>query len=158
VSSDAYPFPVALSRLDDGDSRETQNARAITWLLQQGTAPIVLVTPRRELPGDTLSALAARADVTHLTWRGFSSAALIQKRMIYAWPDLEHLADLRGVRVAALVVIEWNQSHSAEWIADAAPDLLLPGEAQRPAAPIAPPAGRLDTATSASGRAGHHGP
>ncbi|AND15365.1 hypothetical protein A6122_0201 [Rathayibacter tritici] len=45
MSSDAYPFPVALSRLGDGDSHETQNTRAIRWLLKQEVGPIALVTP-----------------------------------------------------------------------------------------------------------------
>lgn len=139
MSSDAYPFPVALSRLGDGDSRETQNSRAIRWLLQQDAGPIVLVTPRRDFSGESLKALAARADVTHLTWRSFSSAALTGRRVVHAWPDREHLNELWGARATALVVIEWNETHSAEWIEDAAPDLLLPGGTRRALAVAATP-------------------
>lgn len=139
MSSDACPFPVALSRLGDGDSHETQNTRAIRWLLKQEVGPIALVTPRRKFTGKTLSALAARADTTHLTWRGLSPAMLDNRRIVYAWPDRQHLNDLWGVRATALVVIEWNESHSAEWIADASPDLLLPGVTLQPPAVSASP-------------------
>lgn len=138
MSPDAYPFPVALSRLGDGDSRETQNSRAIRWLLQQNADPIVLVTPRRDFSGESLKALVSRADVTHLTWRSFSPAALTGRRAVHAWPDREHLNGLWGARPTALVVIEWNETHGAEWIEDAAPDLLLPEGTHRAPAVAAP--------------------
>jgi hypothetical protein len=149
MSSEAYPFPVALSRLGNGDSRETQNSRAIRWVLQQDAGPIVLVTPRRDFSGQSLRALAARADVTHLTWRGFSPTALTGRRAVHAWPAREHLNDLWGVRATALVVIEWNESHSTEWIEDAAPDLLLPSGTQRaPAVAVDLPADLPDDVVS----------
>lgn len=140
MSSDAYPFPVALSRLGNGDTREAQNIRAIRWLLGQDPSPIILVTPRRDFSGDSLRALGARADVTHLTWRSFSPASLTGRRVMHAWPDREHLNELWGARAAALVVIEWNEEHSTEWLKDAAPDLLLPGATHRTSA-AAPAAG-----------------
>lgn len=45
--------------------------------------------------------------------------------MLYAWPDRKHLNDLWGVEVNALVVIEWNEAETAEWVADAKPVQLL---------------------------------
>ena len=59
------------------------------------------------------------------------------RRVIHAWPDKQRFNELWGVRAAALVVVEWNEADGAEWIDDAAPDLLLPG-ATVPA-PLTPP-------------------
>jgi hypothetical protein len=67
MSLDALPFPVAVSPLSDRDSREAQNVRAIDWLLQQSGGPIVLVTPRREVEGESLNQLIGRPDTVHLT-------------------------------------------------------------------------------------------
>lgn len=39
--------PTAISRLGEDDSRESQNLRAVKWLLAQDGGPIVIVTPRR---------------------------------------------------------------------------------------------------------------
>ncbi len=76
MSSNAYSFPVALSRLGDEDSREPQNIRAIRWLAAQRDAPVVLITPLRQFSGASLNGLLASPGVTHLTWRGVSSGAI----------------------------------------------------------------------------------
>lgn len=130
MSSDIYPFPIALSRLANRESRESQTLRAVRWLLEQDANPVVLVTPRRDFSSVSLKALAGRAGVTHLTWRTFSPGSLAGCRVVHAWPNREHLNKLWGVRPAALVVVEWNESDSAEWLEDAAPVLLLPGGAR----------------------------
>jgi hypothetical protein len=143
MSSNAYPFPVALSRLGDGDSRESQDLRALRWLLEQDVNPIVLVTPRSDYSGESLTALASRAGVTHLTWRSSSPAMLAGCRVVHAWPNREQLNELWGVAAAALVVIEWNESHSAEWLEDARPDLLLPVATQSTSAVVPAPVGDL---------------
>lgn len=45
--------------------------------------------------------------------------------MVYAWPDSQRLNDLWGIAVDALVVIEWNESQTADWIEAAKPDQLF---------------------------------
>ncbi|WP_264189147.1 hypothetical protein [Microbacterium paraoxydans] len=43
MTSDAYQFPVSISRLSKGEtSREPQNMRAIKWLLEQPGRPLSL--------------------------------------------------------------------------------------------------------------------
>ncbi len=54
--------------------------------------------------------------------------------MIYAWPDRKHLQDLWDVEADALVVVEWGEPETAEWIEDANPVRLLPGETIAPSA------------------------
>jgi hypothetical protein len=108
MSSDGYPFPVAVSQLDEQDSRELQNACAVKWLLEQSGGSIVVVTPQKRFEGDSLKRLIALPGTTHLSWRGFSAGALAHRRVIHAWPDRRHLNDLWGVGADALVVIEWG--------------------------------------------------
>jgi hypothetical protein len=127
--------PVAVSRLGDEDSREAQNTRAVRWLLEQAGGPIAVVTPRRDFSGESLEHLVAGYEVTHYTWRGFNAGSLEGRRVLYAWPDRAHLNDLWGVEADAVVVIEWNERETAEWIADADPIQLLPGR-------VVPPSGR----------------
>src|SRR3546814_2306053 len=63
----------------------------------------------------SLKRLVARADTIHLTWRAFSPGSLAHRRVIYAWPDRQHLNDLWGVDADALVVIEWrSEEHTSE--------------------------------------------
>lgn len=45
--------------------------------------------------------------------------------MLYAWPNRQHLNNLWGVAVDALVIIEWNETETREWIEDAKPLQLL---------------------------------
>ena len=45
--------------------------------------------------------------------------------MIYAWPDRKHLNDVWDTKADAVVVIEWNEEQTAEWIADVRPTHLL---------------------------------
>lgn len=133
MPSDAYPFPVAISRLNEGEtSREPQNMRAIKWLLEQPGGVVVVVTPRKQFFGDSLQRLVARPGVLHLTWRGFSTGSLDGRRVLYAWPDRQHLNDLWGVHADALVVIEWNEHETAEWVDDAHPVQLLHGRTVQP--------------------------
>ncbi|NNC14048.1 hypothetical protein HII28_19495 [Planctomonas sp. JC2975] len=129
MSSDRYPFPVAVSRLGDGDSREAQNTRAITWLQSQPGGALVVVTPRKEFAGESLKRLVSAPGTLHLTWRGMSSGVLHSSRVLYAWPDKDHLDDLWGVGADAIAVIEWGEPEAAEWIEDAQPVQLFPGRA-----------------------------
>jgi hypothetical protein len=139
MSSDGYPFPVAVSQLDKQDSRELQGARAVKWLLQQSGGPIVVVTPQKRFGGDSLKRLIALPGTAHLSWRGFSAGALAHRRVIYAWPDRQHLNDLWGVEADALVVIEWGIEETSEWIEDANPVRLLRSRTIEPSAAGAAP-------------------
>ncbi len=132
MSSDAYPFPVAVSQLDQEDSRGQQNARAVNWLLEQSGGPVVVVTPQKRFDGDILKRLIARPGVTHLSWRGLSTGSLARRRVIHAWPDRQHLNDLWGVGADAMVVIEWGKAETAGWIEDANPVRLLRGRTVQP--------------------------
>lgn len=129
MSSDAYPFPVAVSQLDQEDSREQQNARAIKWLLEQSGGSVVVVTPQKRIDSDILKRLVAHAGVAHLSWRGLSTASFEHRRVIHAWPERQHLNDLWGVDADALVVIEWGKAETAQWIEDTNPVRLLLGRA-----------------------------
>lgn len=129
MTSDVYQFPVAISRLSEGESsREPQNMRAIKWLLDQPGRSVVVVTPQKQFHGDSLKRLVAQPGVLHLSWKGFSTGSLAGRRVLYAWPDRQHLNGLWGEEADALVVIEWNESETAEWIEDANPVQLLRGE------------------------------
>lgn len=133
MSSDAYPFPVAVSRLSDGEtSREPQNLRAIRWLLEQPGGSIVVVTPQRQFEGESLKRLVARPGVIHLTWRAFSTGSLGGRRVLYAWPNRERLNNLWGIGAEALAVIEWSTEEATEWIADANPVQLFEGRTVQP--------------------------
>ncbi|WP_125612465.1 hypothetical protein [Specibacter cremeus] len=135
MSSDSYPYPVAVSRLSEGEtSREPQNARAIKWLLDQSGGSIVVVTPRKDFDGASLKRLVADPRVMHLSWRGFSTGSRSGHRVLYAWPDRQHLNDLWDVGADALVVIEWDDQDTAEWISEANPVQLFNGHAVQPAA------------------------
>ncbi|BDI22302.1 hypothetical protein [Herbiconiux sp. L3-i23] len=140
MTSETYQFPVAISRLSEGEtSREPQNLRAIKWLLEQPGRSVVVVTPQKQFHGDGLKRLVAQPGVLHLSWKGFSTGSLAGRRVLYAWPDRQHLNGLWGVEADALVVIEWNESETAEWIEDANPAQLLRGETVPPAAVSASP-------------------
>lgn len=134
MTSDAYPYPVAVSRFSEGEtSREPQNARAIRWLLDQPGGSIVVVTPRKQIHSDSLQRLVAHAGVVHLSWRGLSTGSMYGHRVLSAWPDRKHLNDLWGVDADAIVVIEWNEHETSEWIEDANPVQLLRGDTVPPA-------------------------
>ncbi|TFC93016.1 MULTISPECIES: hypothetical protein [Cryobacterium] len=126
--------PVAVSRLGSEEtSREPQNIRAATWLLRQPGGQVMVVTPRRDFSSEILTQLVADPDVVHHTWRGFNASSFDGQRVIYAWPDRKHLNDVWGAEADALVVIEWNENETAEWIADARPiQLLAEGIVQSP--------------------------
>lgn len=117
--------PVAVSRLGQDDSRESQSTRAVKWLLEQPGGPIVVVTPRRDFSGDCLKRLVAQPGVAHNVWRGFVGGSFDGLRVLYAWPDRKHLNDVWGVEADAIAVIEWNEQETAEWIEDANPIQLL---------------------------------
>jgi hypothetical protein len=117
---------LAVSRLGSGEvSREPQNIRAVTWLLEQPGGEVVVVTPRKDVTSEILTRLIAGPGVVHHTWRGFTAGSFDGQRVIYAWPDRKHLNDVWGAKADALVVIEWNENETAEWIADARPTQLL---------------------------------
>lgn len=135
MSTDGYQIPVAVSRLsEDETSREPQNERAVTWLLQQPGGSIVVVTPQKGFEGESLKKLAARPDVTHLSWRGLSMGSLAGHRVLMAWPDRKHLNDLWGVGVDALVVIEFGKRETTEWISVAHPIELFKAHTEQSAA------------------------
>ena len=85
MSSDEYPFPVAVSQLGENDSREAQAERAVRWLLTQSGGDVVVVTPQKRLDNDTIERLVKDSRVTHQAWRGFHSSVLAGRRVIYAW-------------------------------------------------------------------------
>lgn len=133
MSTEAYVFPVAISRLSEGEtSREPQNRRAIKWILEQPGDSVVVVTPQRQFSGESLKRLVAQHAVLHLTWRGLSTGSLDGRRVLYAWPNRQHLNNLWAVDADALVVIEWNVDETAEWISDANPVQLLSGQTIEP--------------------------
>jgi hypothetical protein len=133
MSATAHPYPVAVSRLIKGEtSREPQNARAIKWILDQPGGPLLVVTPRKSVSSEALKRLVARPGTTHLSWRGFSTSSLAGRRVVFAWPDRKHLNDLWDTHADALVIIEWGEEETAEWIEDAAPVQLLPGSTVYP--------------------------
>lgn len=133
MTSDAYQFPVAISRLSEGEtSREPQNLRAIQWLADQPGGPVVVVTPEKQVHSDILKRLVATSGVTHHSWRGFSTGSLAGRRVLYAWPNRMHLNGLWGVDADALAVIEGNEDETAEWIEDANPVQLFHGRTVEP--------------------------
>ncbi|WP_289230936.1 hypothetical protein [Barrientosiimonas endolithica] len=69
--------------------------------------------------------------------------SLSGRRVLYAWPDRNHLNRLWGVDAEALAVIEWNEGETAEWIADAKPIQLFHGRTVEPQ-PVAEPADRQE--------------
>ncbi|MCL3776630.1 MULTISPECIES: hypothetical protein [unclassified Actinomyces] len=144
MTSDAYTFPVAISRLTEGEtSREPQIERAIRWLLERSGRSVIVVTPQKRFDSESLKQLAARPGVTHLSWRGLSLGSLSGHRVLYAWPDREHLNKLWDIDADALVVVEWDQRETAEWIEDANPVQLFQGYAVDPQ-PVAEPADRQE--------------
>ncbi|GAA3287716.1 hypothetical protein [Nesterenkonia halobia] len=127
--------PVAVSRLSGDDSREAQNTRAVRWLLAQPGGPLVVVTPRRTVQSEVITRLIARPQVQHHAWRGFYGRSFDGQRVLYAWPDREHLNDVWSVKADAIAVIEWSVEETAEWLQDVNPIQLLPGQTIEPAAP-----------------------
>lgn len=138
MTSDGYPFPVAISRLTKGEtSREPQNLRAINWLLEQPGGSVVVVTPRKEFDSASLKKLVAHPRVAHATWRGFSTGVLHGARVLYAWPNRDHLNNIWGCGASAVVVIEWSEPETAEWLADANPVQLFVDHTVEPEAETA---------------------
>lgn len=136
MSSNAYLYPVAVSRFTEGEnSREPQNLRAIRWLLRQSGGSVVVVTPQAEIPSESLTRLVAKSGVAHMRWRGSSLGSLAGHRAIVAWPDRQHLNDLWGVKADALVVIEWGELETKEWIEAANPVQLYANRFVEPAKP-----------------------
>ncbi len=124
--------PVAVSRLGDDDSRESQSTRAVKWLLEQPGGPVVVVTPRRDFSGDFLKRLVAQPGVSHAVWRGFNGGSFDGRRVLYAWPDRKQLNDIWVIEADAIAVIEWNEREITEWIEDANPIQLLPRQVVTP--------------------------
>lgn len=112
--------------MGEQDSRESQNARAVKWLLGQHGGSVLVVTPQKRFDSEILEHLIAHPDTTHKTWRGFSSGSLANRRVLYAWPDQERLNGLWGVEPDALVVIQWGETETRSWIEAANPVRLLP--------------------------------
>jgi len=124
---------VAVSRLGENDSREGQNARAVKWLLAQPGGPVVVVTPRRNVESESIKRLIGQPGVHHHAWRGYHGGHFDGQRVLYAWPDREHLNDLWNSDADAIAVIEWGVEETAEWIDDVNPIQLFPGERVKPA-------------------------
>lgn len=119
--------PIAVSRLGEGDQREAQNARAVTWLRAQRGGAVVVVTPRRDVESASIKRLIAQPGVHHHAWRGFHGGHFDGQRVLYAWPDRRRLNDLWNADADAIVVIEWGVDETADWIEDVNPIQLLPG-------------------------------
>lgn len=135
MKTGGYPYPVAISKLgSDESSREPQNARALKWLLEQGSGPVIVVTPQKNLDGFTLKKLVAHPRVRHYSWKGFTAGCLHGSRALVAWPNKKLLNSLWDADAQALAVIEWNEHETAEWIEDSNATVLLPGETIVPTA------------------------
>lgn len=135
-------YPVAISRISEDDTREAQNLRALRWLAQQDGGAVIVVTPQKDFDGDSLKHLIKRPGVSQHTWRGFSVGSLRGRRVVYCWPDRQHLNDLYDADPDALVVIEHGGNEAEEWIEDANPVQLLKDATVQP---------RVDEETPASG-------
>ena len=117
---------IAVSRLGTSESsREPQNERAVAWLLDQPGGQVVVVTPNRTFDSLVLKRLVSHSSVVHHTWRGFGGGHFDGQRVLYAWPDRKHLDDVWGAEADAIVVIEWNEHETSEWIEDSRPIQLL---------------------------------
>ena len=131
MNTNGFGSPTALSRLgQEGDSRSAQSLRAIRWLEAQPGGPIVVVTPQKRLDSEIIEEFVRSPEMSHVSWKGMSPGVLTGHRVLHAWPRREHLNDLWGVDVDALAVIEWSDLD--EWILDARPSLLLPGQTMHP--------------------------
>lgn len=124
--------PVAVSRLGEDDTREAQNVRAVKWLLTQEGGSVVVVTPRRSFDSAALARLTSHPRVAHFVWRGHRGGHYDGQRVLYAWPDREHLNEIWNVDADAIAVIEWSTSETTEWIADMNPVQLYPGRTVEP--------------------------
>ncbi len=151
MSSESFNYPVAISRLTDGErSREPQNARAVRWLLEQPGGQVVVVTPRREVDSPVLKQLVAQPNVRQVIWRGFS-IGMLSGRVLHAWPNRDYFQKLWGQDLDALAVIEWNEDEAAEWIEDANPVQLFADRTVEPVASrMRSSANRCRTASTAS--------
>ncbi|MFK4759754.1 hypothetical protein ACI3KS_02345 [Microbacterium sp. ZW T5_45] len=125
MSSNTSKYPVAISRISEDDTREAQNLRALRWLDAQEGGPVIVVTPKKEFDGDSLKGLIKQPGVNQHTWRGLSVGSLRGRRVVYCWPDREHLNQLWDAEPDALVVIEHGGTEAYEWIEDANPVQLL---------------------------------
>lgn len=75
--------PAAISRLGEDDSRESQNLRAVKWLLAQDGGPVVVVTPKRAVESECLARLTSQPRVSHHAWRGHSGGSYDGQRVYY---------------------------------------------------------------------------
>lgn len=121
-------IPIAISKLGESDTREAQNARAVRWLLSQPGGSVVVLTPRRAIESASLSWLISQSNVRHHSWRGFHGGSFDGERVLSAWPDRQHLNDLRNSNADAIVVVGWSEEETAEWVEDVRPTQLLPDE------------------------------
>lgn len=124
--------PTAISRLGEDDSRESQNLRAVKWLLAQDGGPIVIVTPRRAVESECLARLTWHPRVRHYAWRGHSGGFYDGQRVLYAWPDRQRLNKIWNVDADAIAVIEWSTEETAAWVEDVNPVQLYPGRTIEP--------------------------
>ncbi|PRB08698.1 hypothetical protein [Microbacterium sp. MYb62] len=125
MTSNTSKHPVAISRITEDDTRDAQNLRALRWLADQEGGPVIVVTPQIDFDGDSLKRLIKQPGVTQHTWRGFSVGSLRGRRVVYCWPDRQHLNDLWDATPDALVVIEHGGTEAEDWIEDVNPVQLL---------------------------------
>lgn len=125
MTSNTSNHPVAISRITEDDNRDAQNLRALRWLADQEGGPVIVVTPQKDFDGDSLKRLIKQPGVTQHTWRGFSVGSLRGRRVVYCWPDRQHLNDLWDATPDALVVIEHGGTEAEDWIEDVNPVQLL---------------------------------
>jgi hypothetical protein len=125
MASNTSTYPVAISRISEDDTREAQNLRALRWLADQKGGPVIVVTPQKDFDGDSLKRLIKQPEVAQHTWRGFSVGSLRGRRVVYCWPDRQHLNELWDAEPDALVVIEHGGTEAEEWVEDANPVQLL---------------------------------
>lgn len=104
-----------------------------TGCLEQPGGSVVVATPRKDFDSASLNKLVAHPRVAHATWRGFSAGLLSGKRVLYAWPNRDHLNNIWGCGADAVAVIEWSEPETVEWLADANPVQLFDNRTVEPA-------------------------
>ena len=81
----------------------------------------MVLTPNRRFSSETFKRLVAHPRVIHRTWREVGHDSFRGERIIHAWPDRKQLNGIWAVEADALVVIEWSETETADWLAHAQP-------------------------------------
>lgn len=123
-------YPAALVSHPDPQ----RGPRAIKWALDHvavGEQPLLWIGRKRDLENEAaLLAFSKRFPVMTERER---PPAWVGGPVIAAWPGAVQLADLAVMTLlTALVVLEWNSTDVAAWVAATEPEMLTPGGAAPP--------------------------